>query len=342
MTFLNIVIGIIVLGLLATVHELGHFFFAKVAKVSVEQFAFGFGPALFSFKRGETTYRLNLLPFLAYVKVKGMEPGDSTPGGFNVQSFWRRFFILSGGVAFNLIFALILLVIVFSFAPVPSTTIAEVVPDTPAFSAGILANDRILAINGSSIETWEDVTLEISRYKEGEPPIDFLLSREKEEIHIQVVPMLEPQEKRYVVGIRPASMRLSFGSAIIQSFIFFGKLVGLLFYGFSLLFSGQAGVSDFVGPVGIVQIAAEQAQAGFLNLLNIAAFLSMALGITNLLPIPAVDGGHIFFMIPELLFNKKVPAKFENAVHAIGFTILLAVMAFTFIQDFINPIVLPK
>lgn len=324
MTFLNIVIGIIVLGLLATVHELGHFFFAKVAKVSVEQFAFGFGPALFSFKRGETTYRLNLLPFLAYVKVKGMEPGDSTPGGFNVQSFWRRFFILSGGVVFNLIFALILLIIVFSFAPVPSTTIAEVVPDTPAFSAGILANDRILAINGSSIATWEDVTLEISRYKEGEPPIDFLLSREKGEIHIQVTPMLEPQEKRYVVGIRPASIRLSFGSAIIQSLVFFGKLVSLLFYGFSLLFSGQAGVSDFVGPVGIVQIAAEQAQAGFLNLLNIAAFLSMALGITNLLPIPAVDGGRIIFLLIEGITRRKINPRVESMIHTAGLFLLLA------------------
>ncbi len=324
MTILNIIIGILVLGLLATVHELGHFLFAKAAKVTVEQFALGFGPAIFSFQKGNTTYRLNLLPFFAYVKVKGMEPGDNSPGGFNVQSLGKRLLILSGGVIFNLTFALILLVIVFSFALVPSTTISEVVPDTPAFAAGMLPEDHILAINGVNIGSWEDITLEIGRYKEGEPPLDFLLQRGEEEIHIQATPIFDSQEKRYLVGIRPGTMSLSFGRAIIQSFVFFGKLIGLLFYGFGLLFSGQAGVSDFVGPVGIVQIAAEQAQAGFLSLLNIAAFLSVALGITNLLPIPAVDGGRIVFLLIEWVTRRKINPRVENMVHTVGFFLLLA------------------
>ncbi|MGB9553036.1 MAG: RIP metalloprotease RseP [bacterium] len=320
---MNILIGILVLTLLAVIHELGHFSFARLAHVPVEEFAFGFGPALLSKRRGETLYRLNLIPVLAYVKIKGMEPGDLSPDGFNAQRFWKRFLILSGGPLFNVIFALLLFVILFSLAPTPTTTIAEVLSSSPAEKSGLQPGDKILEINGTAVNTWEDITLKISQNAK-DAPLSFKVERHGEILEFTATPTYLEAEKRYIVGIVPLAVRRSFFAALSSAFIYFGQMLLLMFYSLGMLFTGKVSLSDFTGPVGIVQITAQQAQAGALNLLGIVGILSMALGIFNLIPFPALDGGHLLFLSIEGISGRKINPRIYNTINTIGFVILLA------------------
>jgi regulator of sigma E protease len=320
---LNILIGILVLTLLATFHELGHFLFARLARVPVEEFAFGFGPAILSKRSGGTLYRLNLIPVLAYVKIKGMEPGDLSPDGFNAQKFWKRFLILCGGPLFNIFLALLLFVLLFSLAPMPTTTIAEVMSSSPAERSGLQPGDRILAINGVAVNTWEDITLKISQNTQ-ETPISFKVERNGEVLEITTTPTYLEAEKRYIVGIVPLTVRRDLLQALGSAFIYFGQMLLLMLYSLGMLFTGKVSLSDFTGPVGIVQITAQQAQAGALNLLGIVGILSMALGVFNLIPFPALDGGHLLFLSIEGISGKKINPRVYNTVNTIGFIILLA------------------
>jgi regulator of sigma E protease len=322
LSLLNILLGILVLTILATVHELGHFVFARLARVPVEEFALGFGPAILSKRRGGTNYRLNIIPVLAYVKIKGMEPGDVTPDGFNAQRFWKRFLILAGGPLLNILLALLLFLFLFSFSSMPTTTIGEIMPSSPAEKSGILIGDEILAINGENVKTWEDIVRKISEQGE-KPTLTFSLKRGTESLVITTTPTYLEEEKRYIVGIIPTLARRNFSQAVSSAFHYFGQVFLLIFSSLGMLFSGKAGISDFAGPVGIVQITAQQAQAGVLNLLGITGILSMALGAFNLIPFPALDGGHLLFLVVEGISGKKVSPKVQYALNTLGFLILL-------------------
>jgi len=319
----NVLIGILVLTLLAIGHELGHFIFARLARVPVEEFALGFGPALLSTRRGGTVYRLNLIPVLAYVKIKGMEPGDLSPDGFNAQKFWKRFLILFGGPLCNVILALLMFVLLFSLAPMPTTTIAEILPQSPAELSGLRSGDKILMIDSTPVKTWEDITLKISQ-STGGSPLTFRIERDGKILDITTIPTYLEAEKRYIVGIVPALEKRTFVVALGSSFTYFGQMFLIMFYSLGMLFTGKVSLSDFAGPVGIVQLTAQQAQAGFLNLLGITGILSMALGVFNLIPFPALDGGHLLFLIIEGIRGKKINPRVYNTVNTIGFIILLA------------------
>ncbi|MCR4428876.1 MAG: RIP metalloprotease RseP [Caldiserica bacterium] len=320
---MNVLIGILVLTVLAIGHELGHFIFAKISRVPVEEFAFGFGPAILSKKSRGTLYRLNLIPILAYVKVKGMEPGDQSPDGFNAQRIGKRFLILFGGPLSNMVLALLLFILLFSLAPMPTTTIGQIIENSPAEASGLLPGDQILAIGGKSVNSWEDITLTINQ-SQGGSPLAFEIQREGKTLEITATPTFLTEEKRFIVGIIPALRKRGFLEAIGSAFYYFGNMFLLIFQSLGMLFSGKVSLSDFSGPVGIVQITAQQAQAGIMNLLGITGVLSMALGVFNLIPFPALDGGHILFLVIEGIRKKKINPKVYATVNAIGFIFLLA------------------
>jgi regulator of sigma E protease len=251
-----------------------------------------------------------------------MEPGDVTPDGFNAQRFWKRFLILAGGPLLNILLALLLFLFLFSFSSMPTTTIGEIMPSSPAEKSGILIGDEILAINGENVKTWEDIVRKISEQGE-KPTLTFSLKRGTESLVITTTPTYLEEEKRYIVGIIPTLARRNFSQAVSSAFHYFGQVFLLIFSSLGMLFSGKAGISDFAGPVGIVQITAQQAQAGVLNLLGITGILSMALGAFNLIPFPALDGGHLLFLVVEGISGKKVSPKVQYALNTLGFLILL-------------------
>jgi len=357
-TLLSILEFVLALGTIILIHELGHFVIGRLCKIEVEEFGIGYPPRLLKlFTWKGTLFSLNWIPFGGFCRFKG-EGDPEQVGGLSSANKWARLATLLGGAGMNFVLAIILFAIVISQVGIAQTNtvkIMEVNINSPAAQVGLVSGDIILEAAGQQITSIEDV-INIT-YQNLDKPLTLLIKRGNEEIPIQVTPRTDPPEGQGPVGI-------SLGNPITP-IGFFSSLVPGTRYTYSIvkqmvtlpimLVRGQVDSSEMrlLSPKGIYDIYSQvrsedlespnyDAKTALLNLVNFFAIISAALGFSNLLPIPAVDGGRILFLIPELLFNKRVPAKYENMVHAVGFTILLAIMAFVFIQDFINPVVLPK
>lgn len=357
-TFLSILEFILALGAIILLHELGHFIIGKLNKIEVEEFGIGFPPrAIKLFTWQGTLFSLNWIPLGGFCRFKG-EEDPAAPGGLSAANKWARFTTLLGGSAMNLLLATILFAVVISQFGIPQTSIVQIqaiVPNSPAEVAGFKPNDQLLSVNGEKINSVEQIisTTQASLGKE----MTILVKRGSQEIPIRVIPRLNPPAGEGPMGvvltnpIQPANFFQSLPAGAQTTVGMLKQLISLPV----MFLRGEVDSSQMrlVSPKGIYDIYSQvrtetelatnnDNKAVFLNLLTFFGIISAALGFSNLLPIPAVDGGRIFFMLPELLFNKRIPARFENAVHAIGFTVLLAVMILVFIQDFVNPIVLPK
>ncbi|MCX5971501.1 MAG: RIP metalloprotease RseP [Coprothermobacterota bacterium] len=335
LTIWNILLAILVLGVLIFVHEMGHFLFAKAFRVPVEAFALGFGPAIFSFKRKETVYRLNVFPLGGYAKITGMEGDEEDPRGFYAQSKWRRFLILAGGVLFNLVFAWVLILIVSLFSPIAvnDTVIGEILPGYPAQVVGLQTGDKILSINGNAVQTWDQERSLIEQLSKAGNPLQLQLDRGGQPLTFSVTPTYPEAENRWMLGIGPRAVRLPLGEAFVQSFVQYWRLVSLVFLSLGMLITGQASISDLTGPVGIVQVTAQFSQSGFLSLMWFTSFLSINLGVLNLLPIPAFDGGRIIFLLIEALTRRRVNRRVEEMIHTVGFFLIIGLFLYITFQD---------
>lgn len=357
-TFISILEFVVALGTIILIHELGHFVIGRLCKIEVEEFGIGYPPRLLKlFTWKGTLFSLNWIPFGGFCRFKG-EGDPEQVGGLSSANKWARLATLLGGAGMNFILAIILFAIVISQVGIPQVNtvkVMEVVADSPAAQVGLISGDIILEVAGQPITSVEE-TINIT-YQNLDKPMTLLVERGNEKISLQVTPRANPPEGQGPMGVslgNPVS-KIGFFNAIPVSTQYTFGIVKQMLSLPVMLVRGQVDSSEMriLSPKGIydiyAQVRSEDLQSqnydpkiAFLNLVNFFAIISTALGFSNLLPIPAVDGGRVFFMIPELLFNKRIPAKYENMVHAVGFTILLAVMAFVVIQDFINPVVLPK
>ncbi len=336
-TFLAVILGLIL------AHELGHFLSAKAFGVTVNEFGLGFPPRLLSVKRGETLYSLNAVPIGGFVKLAG-EEDSQVQKGLASKSKKVRLFVLSAGSLMNLLLPLLLFSIAFMVphdVVVGQVVVEEVIPNSPAAEAGIEAGDTILSINNRQVENLGDMRyIRLNLGKE----IELVLQhRDLTEEEIKVIPRWRPPEGEGAIGIAvslssPAIIRKSepFWRAIplgirevFETLILFKNAI------ISLIFSGSS--SPIVGPVGIAQLTGEVARAGVTPLLQFAAFLSINLGIINLLPLPALDGGRIAFVFLEWLRRgKRISPMTERMVHAIGFFMLIGLMLLITFQDIIR------
>jgi regulator of sigma E protease len=342
--FITIVSFLGVLVVLILAHELGHFFTAKASGVQVEEFGLGFPPRLLSVKRGETRYSLNAVPLGGFVKMAG-EEDPKIPGSLASKGIGTRLLVLSSGSLMNFLLPLILFSVAFM---VPhnmvfgQVLVEEVAPASPASKAGIEPGDMILSLNGKPIHNVGD----LQRY------IQLNLGREvsllvkpadasTEEVH--VIPRWQPPEEQGAIGVAvmtlsPTIVRQSypFWQAIpmgvrdcIETFVLFKNgIIGM--------FIGTA-PRVVAGPVGIAQLTGEVVQAGFSPLLEFAAFLSINLAIINILPLPALDGGRIAFVLLEgVRRGKRVSPKAEGMIHLIGFAMLITFLLAVTYQDIIR------
>lgn len=348
---------ILAFSLIVFFHELGHFAFSKLFKIEVEEFGFGFPPRMVKlFKIKETEFTLNWIPFGAFVRPKG-ENDPKITGGMAAANPWKRFGVLIGGPMMNLLVGLIIFSFVFSKTGAPDTsktTIIEINPGSPADTAGFLINDVILSVDGTPIKNLNEVS-PLVHEKLGEAVVITVL-RSNEELNITVTPRANPPEGQGPLGIVMGYpyLELSFWQAIPSA------AKSILDQGYQLitlpvkLIRGQISAEQarMVSPKGLYdiysQVREQQApvegsdpELAMLNILWFFGIISVALGFTNLLPIPALDGGRILFILPEIFLRKRVPAQYENTVHMVGYTLLLILMGYLLIQDFINPIVLP-
>lgn len=348
---------IIAFSLIVFFHELGHYAFSKLFKVEVEEFGFGFPPRLIKlFKIKETEFTLNWIPFGAFVRPKG-ENDPAVAGGLAAANPWKRLGVLFGGPLMNLLIGLIIFSFIFSKTGAPDTTrtiITDINPGSPADTAGFEINDIIISVNGTMINNLNDVS-PLVRERLGEA-ITIRVLRANVETDIQVTPRVDPPEGQGPLGIVMGYpyKELSFWQAIpsaarnildqgYQLITLPAKLISGQISGDQARMVSPKGLFDIYSQVREEQATTEGSDAGLalLNILWFFGIISVALGFTNLLPIPALDGGRILFLLPEILFKKRVPAQYENTVHMVGYTLLLALMAYLLIQDIINPVILP-
>lgn len=346
-----IAIAIIVFGLLVTVHELGHFIAAKSLGVRVNEFAVGMGPAILKKQGKETKYSLRLFPIGGFCAMEGEEEQSDDPGSFINKPIWKRFIILIAGSFMNFLAGFLIIVILFSGSKVfTTTTIAGFESDFPNTESQYLAKgDRFYSINGERIYLTDDISTFLSRGN-GQTA-DIVVIRNGEKVRLDNFPMsLREYDmdgktvKRY--GFLVESEEATFGSKLRNSWYNSISFVRLVRLGLSDLIGGKAGVKDLSGPVGIVGMISEVGTSSanraiaISNIAYIFAFIAINLAVMNLLPLPALDGGRIFFMfitfIVEKISRRKINPKYENYIHFAGFMLLIGLMVFVMFNDIVK------
>lgn len=327
--FTTILSFIFVFGMIVFAHELGHFLTAKYNGIKVHEFALGMGPVLLKRQGAETLYSLRVFPIGGYVKMEGEDEASEDPRSFSNKKPLQRLLVLAAGAFMNFVLAYVLLVIIMFSMGSPSNIVGDIVPDYPAVEAGIIAGDEIVSINGEEIKNW-DAVIENINSSNGETLTIEVIRDGDEKLTFDVVPRVR-DDGGYQIGIQTKFVKRidqAFGMAWKQFVSFFTDI----FKFFTSIGKSEVD-AELVGPVGLVSIIGEVSRQGIMNLLLLAAYISINLGIVNLLPFPALDGGRIIFVVIEMIMGKPIDREKEGYVHFIGFAILMALMVFLVFKD---------
>ncbi|MEN6528275.1 MAG: M50 family metallopeptidase [Anaerolineaceae bacterium] len=358
-TALTILEFVLAFGALIFLHEFGHFIFARLSKIEVEEFGIGYPPKIVRlFRAGGTDFTLNWIPFGGFCRMKGENGEVTEPGSFLAAKPANRLLTLLGGPVFNLMLGLILFVFLFTRLGSPDynrVQISDIAADSPAAMSELQVGDIFYTVNGITIDSMEKLSKEISSHL-GQP-MEIVVIRGDQQISLTVTPRKEWPENQGPLGITITNPSLDVN--LIQAIP--KAALATLDQGYQLvmlpvrLISGQIAPSDarMVSVKGIYDIyaqvqttdqqaAAENPANAGLNTLYFFAVISIALGYTNLLPIPALDGGRILFVLPELFFKKKVPPAIEGRIHMVFYALLLTLMVVLIINDIVNPVVLSR
>ncbi len=326
--FLTFISFVFVFGLIVFAHELGHFATAKFNGIKIHEFALGMGPTLIKKQGKETLYSLRLFPIGGFVKMEGEDEASDDPRSFTNKKPLQRLVVLAAGAIMNFILAYVLLVIIMFSIGSPSNIVGDTVVDLPAKAAGIIANDEITSIEGTPVKSWQDVIDSING--SGGAPLSIEILRDSKVLTFEVTPNVR-EDGTYQIGIQT-----KFVKKFDQAFVMAGKQFWTFFTDIFKFFTqiGNKNVTaELVGPVGLVSIIGEVSRQGIMNLLLLAAYISVNLGIVNLLPFPALDGGRIIFVIIEMIMGKPINKEKEGFVHFVGFVILMALMIFLVFKD---------
>lgn len=379
------IIFIIVLGVLIFVHELGHFIAARASGIRVDAFKIGFGPRIFHWKKGETEYGINLIPFGGFVKIHGENPDeDSISGPDAGRSFankprWKQVMVLVAGVVFNFLFAWLLYTSAF-LSGVTATSdsfekyadrftnqrimVTYVSADSPASKAGFAIGDVIkLVVKPASVSTSDSFTtatstavgqsgsLTIKEIQEfiaesGGRTLKFEVEQNKTSKILEVIPVkgvVSDATSTYAVGIamqNVGDLHLPFFSAIWEglhyTLVMIRETTIGLYTFIANIFQGTANFSDVAGPIGIAGIVGNAAELGFTYLIMITALISINLGVINLIPFPALDGGRTLFVLIEGVIRRRIPMKFTNTVNMVGFVLLMLLMVVVTYKDVVK------
>lgn len=342
----NILLFIIILTIIIAIHEFGHFIWAKITGVYVYEFAIGMGPKILSKKYGETVYSIRAIPFGGFCQLAGedLDEDDAkkVPKNKRLQNknCWQRFLIMVFGPLNNFILAVILL---FFLALIwggntMNPVITEVEKGSAIEKAGIEVGDKIVEINGQKVKTSDDISLYIAM-ADPTKKNDIIVLRDGKEIEFKVKPKKVEKDDvvsyKYGMALQQKKTK-GFGNAIVYTFKKTGSIFKQMFITVKALFTGGVKLSQLSGPVGIYSVVGEQAKTGIANIIYLVAFLSINVGFINLLPIPAFDGGHILFIIIEMIKGSPVKPEIENRIHTIFLMLLLLLMLIVTFNDILR------
>lgn len=345
----NIIALIIVLGVLVFFHEFGHFIVARLFGVGVEIFSLGFGPRLFGKKIGMTDYRVSAIPLGGFVKMVGDEPGkdiepELLPYSFNHKSVYKRMLVVIAGPLFNVVLAVLIFWGLYTLYGVYEydALIGGVEENTPAQRAGLMAQDRILSVDGHAIKTWTDMSLLIK--EGGGKEVELRIKRGDEILTFRITPekattknFFGEDVERYLIGVAAAgetiNTELGFFAAFNQSLVQTWEVARITVLSVVKMVEGKISKKELGGPIMIAKMAGDQARAGVINLISFIAIISINLAILNILPIPVLDGGHIMFFIIEAVKGSPVSDNARETAQQLGMLILLLLMIFVFYND---------
>lgn len=339
-----ILFALLFFGLIIVVHELGHFSVAKFFKVKINEFSIGMGPALFKRKKKDTVYALRLLPIGGFVSMEGEDEDSEDENAFNKKACWKRVLIVAAGAFMNILLGLILILIMKSTSDYIGTNVIAAFDDEKATSAhGIMIGDEIVEVNGRSVLTDLDLTYNMMSDKDG--VLDIVVKRNGEKIELNEVKfdMIEYEDgteaiyfDMYILAEEP-----TFLNVISSSFLETVSMIKIVYNSLFDLITGQFSLRDMAGPIGTVDYIADAAstsvkETDFSYILVIISLITINIGVFNLLPIPALDGGRLFFLIIEMIRRKPINQKYEKYVHAAGFLLLILFMVVISASDIIK------
>ncbi|MCL1936414.1 MAG: RIP metalloprotease RseP [Defluviitaleaceae bacterium] len=357
---MNILIAGLIFGVIVLVHEYGHYIVAVKSGIIVEEFAIGMGPILYSKKSGNTLYSLRLLPIGGYCKMLGADEEEkkTLEGSYQSKSVFKRIAVIFAGSFMNFVLAFILILIVVGTNGYASLFVNNVSEDSPAYAAGLTHGDRIISINNTRMLTFSDIPMKLAG--NGANPIDLLINRNGERVNLRVTPIQSPAGN-YIIGFSPIHFsglfedienienienvqRASIFGIIEYSFftiLYYGNIV---LRGLIQLLTFNVSINDFSGPIGIVGIIGdsyeEALQRGIWiavsRMFNLAALLSVNIGLFNLMPIPALDGARLIFLFIEALRGKPISPSKEGVVHLVGFVLLIGLILVVAFNDIMN------
>lgn len=328
---------IFVFGLLVLVHELGHFFTAKMVGMRVDEFAIGFGPKLISYQYGETLYSLRIVPLGGFNKIAGMDPDEEQDQySFNAKSIPARMLVIVAGSAMNFVLPVVLFMTIFLSAgidtPSAQPIIGNVFAGRPAAHAGLVVGDRIVAVNNVEITSWQQFVSIVQVNANNKLALRY--EHQGNLLNTTVTPEYDEKANRGIIGIMPQLDKKYPGFveavslACKQTYMVASSMV----VGIGQMITGKV-AADVAGPIGVAQMAGEVAKLGLMPLLQFAAFLSINLGLINLLPVPVLDGGHLVTLAVEGLRGKPLEKKHMQFIQMIGFTLLMLLFLLATYKD---------
>ena len=335
---LTILACVFVFGILVTVHEFGHFITAKLTGMKVEEFSIGFGPKIYQQRDGETLYSLRMLPLGGYNKIAGMDPEDpeDLERGFNSKPVASRMLVILAGSLMNFILPVLIFFGIFlAFGmevPENKPVLGQIIEGYPAAQSGLKEGDRILSINGQATDKWLDIRNSIA--DAGTKPIPFEIQRDKEKLTITVTPVLNPESGKPFIGVVSSlkKVQLNPWQAAVASVTATKNIIKNMYASLYHMVTGKT-KAEFSGPVGVAKMAGQVAHKGFDMLLQFTAMLSLNLAIINLLPLPALDGGHFLILLIEAVTGHKLGKTAMQNIQKVGVAMILALTIFATFKD---------
>lgn len=346
MTFIiNLICFILILGVIVLIHEFGHFIFAKKSGIYVYEFSIGMGPRIHKWtrKNDETEYSLRLIPIGGFVQMAGEEIDDdpNVPKNmkFSVKTFGQKFMTVIAGIMNNFILAIVLFFIIalFTGAPQNKAIVGEISEDYPAYTSGLQTGDRILKVNGKDASTYDTLALQLQVNNGKTIKMEVERDGKTETINLKPKKVKQDDEDVYKYGFAITDeIQTGFFASVKYAFSKTISLLHQMILIVAYLITGNLNINALSGPVGIFSIVGTAADSGIWSILSLTALLSVNVGLINLLPIPAFDGGRLLFIIIEKIKGKPVDPRLENTIHSIGFFLLMALMILITYNDIIR------
>ncbi len=342
---LYILLALVMLGVIVIAHELGHYLVGRLCGIGIVEFSVGFGPRLFGWERKGIKYSLRAIPLGGFCAFVGEDERNPDPRAMNNQPVWKRFLTVIAGPAMNFVLAFIVCAIMLGSYFIAETypIVHEVTAGMPAEAAGLEVGDRILEVNGVALTNdTAGVRLMLSTMQAGDltQPVDLVIERDGQRLEYEMTAVPVPEEdgtaSRYQIGIVFSSRTFTFLESVRESGSYMVSTTAQMLEALkNLIFKGE-GLEDTAGTVGIIAVVAQQAREGAYMVLWLMFIISLNLGIMNLLPLPALDGGRLLFLIVEAIRRKPVPPEKEGMVHAVGMALLLGLFVLLTYHDIVK------